>query len=378
MRSRIFAVAVSLATAFALPLHSTQLQAQPSASQSGNYGNNNRAARIDGFDVRPLARASAGGELVFTLYGSPGGTAAVQINGATGGTGLVEVETGIYEGTYTIRQRDRINADSLATANLRVGNSVASVILDEPMIGSFRQARRGDKDTSSTSPRIDRFEVDAPQKLVAGEELMFSMRGTPGAKASARIAGVRGKVVMNETSQGVYEGVYALRNRDRLSTDSVVTGNLRVGDRESTSVLRKPLVADAASSTSTANAANTPRARRVAAAQCANCGVIEAVNLVEVKGEGTYLGKIAGGLAGVLLGSQIGSGSGTTVAQVAGAVGGAYAGNEIEKRVKSTTHHEVVVRLENGGTQTVAYATNPGHAIGTRVKVEAGVLTVLQ
>ena len=82
--------------------------------------------------------------------------------------------------------------------------------------------------------------------------------------------------------------------------------------------------------------------------------MVEAINLVEVKGQGTFLGKIGGGVAGVILGSQIGSGKGTTAAQVAGAVGGAYAGNEIEKRMKTTSHYEVLVRLENGGAQTLS------------------------
>ena len=115
-----------------------------------------------------------------------------------------------------------------------------------------------------------------------------------------------------------------------------------------------------------------------AARLCVNCGVVEAINLVEVKGTGSYLGMIAGGVAGALLGSQIGQGRGTTVAEVAGAAGGAYAGHEVEKRMKATKHYEVVVRLENGGSQTVSYAAQPGFAVGTRVKVENGTLALVQ
>ena len=116
-----------------------------------------------------------------------------------------------------------------------------------------------------------------------------------------------------------------------------------------------------------------PRDRQ-AARICPNCGVIEAVNVIEVKGDGSYIGMIAGGLAGVLLGSQVGQGRGTTVAEIAGAAGGAYAGNEIEKRMKTTKHYEVAVRLENGGSQTVFYAAEPGFRVGDRVKVENGTL----
>jgi outer membrane lipoprotein SlyB len=37
---------------------------------------------------------------------------------------------------------------------------------------------------------------------------------------------------------------------------------------------------------------------------------------------------------------------------VVGAVGGGYAGHEIEKRVRSTTVHELTVRLADGSTRS--------------------------
>ena len=53
------------------------------------------------------------------------------------------------------------------------------------------------------------------------------------------------------------------------------------------------------------------------------------------------------------------------------------AGNEIERRTKTTTHYEVIVRLSNGGTQTVSYAAPPPFSVGTRVRVENGELKSL-
>jgi len=102
--------------------------------------------------------------------------------------------------------------------------------------------------------------------------------------------------------------------------------------------------------------------------------VVEAINVVEVKGEGSYVGKIAGGVLGGLLGSQVGQGRGTTAAEIAGVVGGAVAGNEIEKHVKKTTQYEVVTRLYGGGTQTSTYASEPPFRVGDRVRVENGAL----
>jgi outer membrane lipoprotein SlyB len=82
-------------------------------------------------------------------------------------------------------------------------------------------------------------------------------------------------------------------------------------------------------------------------------------------------------VVGALLGSQVGHGKGTTVAEIAGAAGGAWAGNEIEKRVKTSKHFDVVVRLENGGTQTVSYPAQPAFGVGSRVRIENGVLVAI-
>ena len=361
MHSRIVLGLFALAAFLPLPFLASQAHAQPYAASAV-------APRIDGFDVEPVAKPAPGNELVFTLYGSPGAAAAVQIGGATGGVVLVETEAGVYEGTYTIRKRDKITVSSAATANLRLGNRVASAILDEPLVGKASARRPAPAARSAAAPKIDRFDVDPPARLVTGEELILTLSGSPGGTASARIVGVKGKLVLNEIRAGVYEGAYTIKNRDRIAADAVVTGNLRVGNLETSAVLGRSLLASSGYQSST----------RQAARLCVNCGVVEAINAVEVKGEGSYLGMIAGGVAGALLGSQIGSGRGTTVAEVAGAAGGAYAGHAIEKKMKATKHYEVVVRLENGGTRTVSYATQPGFAVGARVRVENDTLTVVQ
>ena len=77
-------------------------------------------------------------------------------------------------------------------------------------------------------------------------------------------------------------------------------------------MLREPLVA-----------ANAVRPPNLPPHACGNCGVVEAINAIEVKGEGGYLGLVGGGVAGAVLGSQVGNGNGRTAAQLLGAVGGA-------------------------------------------------------
>jgi outer membrane lipoprotein SlyB len=362
MSTRIAAGLLSLAAlapfAFAPGLAVAQPYATPVADP-----------RIDGFDVEPVIRSAPGSELAFTLYGSPGGKAVVQIAGATGELTLSETESGVYEGTYTIRSRDRITAASRTTANLRVGNRVASAVLDEPVIGPAASSNAASPPAprpAAGAPRIDHFDTDAPPRLVAGEEMYLTLNGTPGGTASATITGVKGKVLMNETRPGVYEGTYVIKSRDRITSASNVVATLRVGNRESSTVPGQA-----------SQSGTSPRAAaRPVAKVCANCGAVQAINLIEVKGEGTYLGKIGGGIAGALIGSQIGGGKGTTIAEIAGAAGGVFAGNEIEKRMKTTKHYEAVVHLDNGGTQTFSYPALPGFAVGARVRVENGTLVV--
>jgi outer membrane lipoprotein SlyB len=221
--------------------------------------------------------------------------------------------------------------------------------------------------------------VNPPNDLLAGSELLFTLEGSPDASASVRINGVRGKLALEQVRPGVYEGAYAIKNRDRIAPDTVVTGNLRLGSMEQSKVLSQSLVDDSSSRTREhGRRADSSRRQGPAAPACGNCGVVEAVNLVEVKGDGSYVGMIGGGVIGALLGGQVAHrGSGKTVAQVAGAAGGAWAGNEIEKKVRATKHYEVVVRLENGGSQTVSYPSQPGMAIGTRVRVENGTLVTI-
>lgn len=107
---------------------------------------------------------------------------------------------------------------------------------------------------------------------------------------------------------------------------------------------------------------------------CASCGVIESINAIETRGAGSGLGAVGGAVVGGLLGNQIGGGSGKQIATVAGVVGGALAGNHIEKRVKATTSYDVVVRMENGSSQTINEANQPAWRNGDHVKVINGVI----
>jgi outer membrane lipoprotein SlyB len=103
--------------------------------------------------------------------------------------------------------------------------------------------------------------------------------------------------------------------------------------------------------------------------KCKDCGSVVDVKTIKQKGEGSGLGAVAGGVVGGVLGHQVGSGRGKDVATVAGAAGGAYAGHQIEKNAKSTTTHQVVVKLEDGKTRTFNFSSPTSYKAGDKVKI---------
>jgi outer membrane lipoprotein SlyB len=120
-------------------------------------------------------------------------------------------------------------------------------------------------------------------------------------------------------------------------------------------------------------AAPKPAAPRAVVAACATCGVIESVQAVKYKGDGTGLGAVAGGVAGAVLGNQVGKGNGRKAMTVIGAVGGGMAGHEIEKQARATTAYEVRVRMEDGTVRTLERATAP--PVGQRVRMDGKTMT---
>lgn len=336
-----------------------QLTLLPIQANAQAYNHVQASPRIEGFNVDEVQRLTPGTELDFSLYGTPGGQATLSIAGTSRNLALSEVEAGVYEGTYTISSRDKITARSPVTANLRVGNQVDSMVLNESLqigVGDHRE------NTVSGSPlKIERFDVEPVADFRSGTDLQFRVFGTPGGKVDLVIQGVKGKIFLPEVYSGEYTGTYTIRNRDRITSNSTVTAHLRIGERVVNADLNK-------------NLQSVAPARARTGRICHNCGTVESVNRVEVKGEGGYLGTIGGGVVGALLGSQVGKGKGRTVAGIAGALGGAYAGHVIEGKVRKSYHYEILVRLQNGTTQVITSAVEPDFHVGDRVRINEGVI----
>ncbi|OWY29776.1 glycine zipper 2TM domain-containing protein [Herbaspirillum robiniae] len=108
-----------------------------------------------------------------------------------------------------------------------------------------------------------------------------------------------------------------------------------------------------------------------APAICSSCGEVVAVRAVQHTPNTSGVGIAGGAVVGGLLGNQVGGGTGRTLATIAGAVGGGYAGNEVEKRARTTTSYVVDVRMENGKSRSFPQ-TSEQWRVGDQVRVVNG------
>lgn len=313
--------------------------------------------RVSSVSVQPVDRIEPGADLDFTIWGSTGAAASLQIDGATRPLALYEDSPGVYRGTYTITRGDRIGPDSRVTANLRRGNRVATATLGEALQSDWPSPVAA----AGLRPEIGRVTVNDGGRANP-DTLRFTMMGTPGGQASVQLQGSNPRVlVLEEIRPGEYTVLHRLAPGQRVATDRPLVARLRIGERVASTSIEN------AYQNVSVRGRGDDRGRTPVA--CVDCGVVEAVNTVEVDGNGKVIGTIAGGAIGALLGSQIGKGDGRTAAGVAGAVGGALIGREIAKRNGHSVQYEVVVRLDQGERRVVMSQAQPSVKAGDAVRV---------
>jgi outer membrane lipoprotein SlyB len=363
---------LTLALAAALPF-SLSL---PTAAQAQN-SSYREAVRIDTIGVEQLRRLRAGNVLEFVLDGTPRAAVTLEIAGASAPLRLTERRPGHYDGSYTIRPRDRLTATSLVTARIVKDGQSASATLSQSLLLGARDL------APVAATQITAFTVSANDRVRPGDEVGFSLTGTPGGQASVAVRGIARRIPLTEVSRGVYEGRYVVRRDDRLRGELQADGYLQFDRRELSQRFERQAAREQAQdrrderddlrAAREAREVEAVRNARQQAAFCANCGSVESVNLVEVRGDApNVIGTLAGGVLGGVIGNQVGGGSGKDIATVIGAIGGAYAGNRVENNMDRRKVFRVSVRLEGGTSQSFDYAEDPAVAIGTRVKVENG------
>ncbi|HEY8357930.1 MAG TPA: glycine zipper 2TM domain-containing protein [Ramlibacter sp.] len=89
------------------------------------------------------------------------------------------------------------------------------------------------------------------------------------------------------------------------------------------------------------------------------------------------LGAVVGGVAGAILGNQVGGGSGRTAATVVGGVAGAAVGNNIARNSGGQTTapgYRITLQTEQGAMRTYEVPGTGDLRVGDRVRVEGGVI----
>jgi outer membrane lipoprotein SlyB len=107
---------------------------------------------------------------------------------------------------------------------------------------------------------------------------------------------------------------------------------------------------------------------------CPECGVVQSVQEVDVKGSGSGVGAVGGAVVGGVVGHQVGEGDTRKIGAVVGAVAGGLLGNEIEKEVRTTKTFEIAVRFDDGSSRVITEATASPWRVGDKVKVVNGVI----
>lgn len=160
-----------------------------------------------------------------------------------------------------------------------------------------------------------------------------------------------------------FSAAYAADDADKAAT-ARYESDKKLCAEESTSGVRMQCLRDAKAEYE--KAAATARA---SAAPCKECGKVLRVSVREKQGEAGPMGLIGGGVAGALLGNQIGSGTGKDVATIAGAAGGAYAGKKVEEHMRTTKVWAVKVRMDSGEERSFHFAHDPGFKAGELVRL---------
>lgn len=109
-------------------------------------------------------------------------------------------------------------------------------------------------------------------------------------------------------------------------------------------------------------------ATQPAATDCATCGRVSSVSVSDKPGDSNAVGMIAGGVAGAVLGHQVGGGFGKDLATIAGAAGGAYAGKKVQENMNAKKIWTVHVSYADGHSAKFDFAADPGFKAGDAVK----------
>lgn len=200
---------------------------------------------IQTLSVNQSEDLSPGTDLVFTLEGTPKSRASLRIAGIPRTIPMKEIDSGVYEAHYTIKKKDRIAPNAVVRASLSHGKYTTVGQLGQPLVAGAVGSLLREAPRAAPGPvAIDRFTLNPVSRMEPGTELVFTVTGTPAAKATYSIEGVGSNLPLNEVKPGVYEGRYTLRRQDTLPSSANIVATLQKEGQTARSRLDQPLVND--------------------------------------------------------------------------------------------------------------------------------------
>lgn len=134
---------------------------------------------IESFGVEQVSSLEPGTELEFTVEGTPKARVTLRITGVPRTITLKETDSGYYEGTYTVRKKDRIPANAGAVATLKQGKRRVAARLNERLVVASGQPAPSQPPAQNVPVSIERFTADQIERYEPGTELKFTLTGTP-------------------------------------------------------------------------------------------------------------------------------------------------------------------------------------------------------
>ena len=230
-----------------IPLFTAGLAFSAPGLAVAQSANARSATQITNFTVDQSDQLSPGSDINFTVEGTPKANASVRLGGIAKNIVLREVDSGVYEGSYTLSRRDRLSVPPTAKATLRgrKGSTVVTRALATAETQVAAAAPEKPPVAAAAAPVIERFTVTPIARIEPGAELRFATAGTPGARAVFSIEGVARDVPMREVRPGRYEGAYTIRRDDNFPPSLNIVGTLDANGKSTQSKLNQALLVDA-------------------------------------------------------------------------------------------------------------------------------------
>lgn len=99
-----------------------------------------------------------------------------------------------------------------------------------------------DRDPSNAEVvQIDSFEVESPGGLKMGDEVTFTLRGTPGGEAVVLVTGIPEQVYLEEIDEGLYSGSLRIHPHMRFFPHDFARATLERGQYSASADQKLPL-----------------------------------------------------------------------------------------------------------------------------------------